>query len=168
MRYVLPLWCALAFPVLAGDGVPKLADIAWMEGQWVGEKEGGVIEEHWSKATENSMIGMFRLFYDEQAQLYEFMAIEQTDMGLTLYLRHFGQKLMAKEERDKPMVFFATPEPPPARSVVFDRIDKPETRTKLYYRMEGKKLAVTLDRLINGKRNIEAFEFDRAPGTRTR
>lgn len=46
MRYVLPLLCALAFPMLAGDGVPKLADIAWLEGCWIGEKSGEIIEEH--------------------------------------------------------------------------------------------------------------------------
>lgn len=34
--------------------------------------------------------------------------------------------------------------------------------------MEGKKLVMALDQLINGKRNIEVFEFDRAPEAKTR
>lgn len=163
MRSVLLPMVLVGLPLLAA-GNPKVADIAWLEGRWIGEKNGGAIEEHWSPPLENNMIGMFRLFFDEQAQVYEFMTIEQTPSGLMLYLRHFGQKLADKDEAAKPMVFFATPDPPPARSVVFDRIDKPETRTKLYYRREGNKLTVALDQLINGKRNIEIFEFSRAGG----
>ena len=62
----------------------------------------------------------------------------------------------------EPWVFFATPEP--ARSVVFDPVDKPETRIKCYYPMDVDKPTLALVWLINGKPNVEVFEFNRAGG----
>jgi hypothetical protein len=39
----------------------KIADLAWIQGRWVGEGLGGTVEEIWSPPIGDSMLGMFRL-----------------------------------------------------------------------------------------------------------
>lgn len=164
-RFLLTL-AVVTYPCLAADGVAKLSDLAFLEGRWIGEKDGGKIEEVWTAVTDNNMSGVFRFLNDDQAQRYELKAIDQTNQGIFLYLRHFGQKLAAGEE--KPMVLFGTPEPGPEKAVRFERIDKPETRMKIYYRIDGDKLTVAVDQLIERKRNIEVYEYQRAGSAKSR
>ncbi|MFO7526506.1 MAG: DUF6265 family protein [Ignavibacteriaceae bacterium] len=66
----------------------SLDELKWLSGQWKGEAFGGVAEEIWSKPSSNSMMGMFRLQYDNVDKLYEFLLIEQSGSGISMKFKH--------------------------------------------------------------------------------
>ena len=83
-----------------------LQDLAWMTGSWAGTGLGGRVEEHWTSADGQSMVGMFRLVGEKDGfQVAELMIIEQMGTHITYRFRHFGPGHKAWEETDKPLVF---------------------------------------------------------------
>jgi hypothetical protein len=89
---------------------PTVADLAWLEGRWVGQLGDSTIEEHWSGVDGGTIIGMFRVVSTKKTTpnrigLYEFWAVEPGDAGPELRMRHFSPGLTAWEEKDAPLVF---------------------------------------------------------------
>ena len=85
----------------------QLADLAWMTGRWTGEAgKGSTIEETWNESSGESMVGSFRMVgADGRVRFYEILVLLQTAEGPEMRIRHFDRLLMAKEEKDAPMVF---------------------------------------------------------------
>ena len=89
---------------------PAVADLAWLEGRWVGELGDSTIEEHWSGVAGGTLVGMFRVVSPQETTpnrvgLYEFWAVEPGDAGPELRMRHFDPGLTAWEAKDAPLVF---------------------------------------------------------------
>lgn len=80
-------------------------ELSWLAGDWVGEKEGAVIEEHWSIPAGNAMMCMFRWVEEERVHFYEFVTIEAEVDGLTLRIKHFNPGLVGWEEKDESVAF---------------------------------------------------------------
>ncbi len=74
-----------------------LADLAWIAGEWVGDKEGDRIEEAWLPPAAGAMPGLFRWLRGERLIVYEMLAFEQRPEGLVLLLRHFDAGLAPRE-----------------------------------------------------------------------
>jgi hypothetical protein len=74
-----------------------LADLAWIAGEWVGDKEGDRIEEVWLPPAAGAMPGLFRWLRGERLIVYEMLAFEQRPEGLVLLLRHFDAGLAPRE-----------------------------------------------------------------------
>ncbi len=74
-----------------------LADLAWIAGEWVGDKEGDRIEEAWLPPAAGAMPGLFRWLRGERLIVYELLAFEQRPEGLVLLLRHFDAGLAPRE-----------------------------------------------------------------------
>jgi len=87
----------------AAEPAPRVADLAWMAGTWRGEEEGAVSEETWAKPEGDTMLGMWRLVAAGNARVLEILVLRQDEQGVTLFLRHFDGKLVAREEKDKPL-----------------------------------------------------------------
>src|SRR5690606_30910946 len=61
-------------------GAATIADVAWLEGRWVGEGLGGAAEETYSPPAGGAMIGAFRsLKADGQPNFYEFVLLAERE-----------------------------------------------------------------------------------------
>lgn len=78
----------LSIPLRAQNGLRSLSNLSWLSGYWAGEAFGGSVEEIWSVPSDNTLMGMFRLQYDNEDKLFEFLLIERTDTGINMLFKH--------------------------------------------------------------------------------
>ncbi|MFZ1730524.1 MAG: DUF6265 family protein [Bacteroidota bacterium] len=134
-----------------------LSKLGFFIGHWRGEMKGGVIEEDWSAAEGDNMMGMFRLVKEGEGVFYEFMTIEAAGGKPVLRIRHFSQGLIAWEEKDNiddyPLVELT------ASRAVFENED---IATRLIYECPTTDaLMITLETTQNGKKSQTVFSFHR-------
>lgn len=94
-------------PTVAPAPKATLADLAWVAGRWKGETtKGTTIEETWSEANGESMLGSFRMV-DKKGTVvfYEIIVLQEGPSGPVMRIRHFDRDLIALEEKAAPMVF---------------------------------------------------------------
>lgn len=82
-----------------------LSKIKWIVGSWKGDAFNNKIEESWLPASGGSMMGMYKLYSEDQVKLYEFMVITEENESLTLKLKHFDSELKGWENKDKYIEF---------------------------------------------------------------
>ena len=140
----------------------QVADLAWLTGTWQGDVEGDFAEDQWSEPVGGVMMGMFRWVAggrDGKLALYEFLALEPSPEGPVLWLRHFGNRLVAREDKDGALAFHLASYRPGAAT--FDNRD-PANPLLLSYRREGDdRLIATLERVENGKKVVTDFVYTR-------
>lgn len=122
-----------------------LAQVAWIAGHWVDESEGALSEEVWAAPSGDSMIGMWRYVSKGKLQIFELLSIREEEGGPVFRLRHFDPRMVAREEKDKPLalklVSFKD------REAAFEGPDQPAGTVRLTYRQPGADvLTVTLDK----------------------
>jgi hypothetical protein len=83
----------------------KVEDLLWLAGDWVGEKDGALIEEQWSALAGNAMMCMFRWVDGDEVRFYEFVTIEEEEDGVRLRIKHFNPGLVGWEEKDESVAF---------------------------------------------------------------
>ena len=72
---------------------PPLSAISFMTGCWTGPSpNGAVIEEHYSEASDNLLIGMTRYVRNGRVVDFEFTTIERTDTSFVMTPRPRGVK----------------------------------------------------------------------------
>lgn len=165
----LPLWATYgpstaveepATPVPSPFASVTVADFAWLTGTWQGEVEGDFVEDQWSVPAGGVMMGMFRWVRggkDGKLSLYEFLSIEPGPEGPVLWLRHFGARLVAWEDKEGAIAFHLAAYKP--NEATFDTRD-PQNPLRLRYRREGaKRLVATLERVENGKPVVTEFVY---------
>lgn len=92
-----------AIPSVAKSPDP-LDTVAFLAGRWVHVDEDGATEEHWSAPRGGAMMGMFRWDRpDGRPVMFEILTITSEGEDLLLRLRHYSPRLVAKEDKDKPM-----------------------------------------------------------------
>lgn len=143
------------------DSKPKLSaeDLNWIAGHWMGEVQGSTVEESWSAAAANTLMGMFRWHDGSQIRLFEFMTLEIYDGEPILYLRHFSPALKAWEEKDKPMIFDRVESG--SQHIVFQERGSEDSGliTQLTYEREGENLVATLSKVAGEKRRDTVFTY---------
>lgn len=83
---------------------PSIDQLAFLEGDWKGEKDGAVVEEIWSAPSGNNIVGCFRwLKKTGKPSMFEILALTEEDDGIYLRLHHYSSKLVGKEPSDKPL-----------------------------------------------------------------
>lgn len=81
-----------------------LTPVKFLAGRWVHVDAQGATEEHWSAPRGSAMMGMFRWDRpDGSPVMFEILTITAEGGDVLLRLRHYSPKLVAKEDKDKPM-----------------------------------------------------------------
>lgn len=78
----------------------SLAELAWLEGTWVGEGLGGTVLESYSAPAGGHMIGHFRLVRDGQPVFYELIIVAQAGDSIEYRVKHFDPDLKGWEPRE--------------------------------------------------------------------
>ena len=65
----------------------EVHELAWLSGRWVMEKDGQYVEETWSPAVNDALVGCLRWACKGEVWLYELMSIEAEEGSLVLRLR---------------------------------------------------------------------------------
>jgi hypothetical protein len=76
-----------------------IADIAWLQGHWVGQALGGDTEEMWMPPQHGVMLGMYRLIKNGKPVFYELLTFSEEGGSLMLNLKHFEPNLTSWEEK---------------------------------------------------------------------
>ncbi len=82
-----------------------LDEVAWIAGAWEGEAFGSKAEEVWSRPSGGSMMGMFKLFGEDDVVFYELLTIKEVGETLLLRIKHFDTKMRGWEEKDRSVEF---------------------------------------------------------------
>ena len=93
--FAIPLAVFVAFGAgrRATPVSPPLSAIAFMSGCWTGpSSNGATIEEHYSAASENMLIGMTRYVRNGRVVDFEFTTVERTDSTFVMTPRPKGVK----------------------------------------------------------------------------
>jgi Domain of unknown function (DUF6265) len=83
----------------------RVADLAWLVGDWVGRGFGDVSEETWTPPQAGSMVGVFRQHKDGKPWFYEFLLLKDEGESVELRLKHFNPDGTGWEEKDKFVTF---------------------------------------------------------------
>ncbi len=130
-----------------------VADLAWMAGNWEGEIFGGPIQEMWTAPKGGSMAGVSRMGASAKKAVYEGLLIEEIDGVPTMFLRHFGSKLAAREGKDAMAYQLHSLKD---KTAVFKTADTKLSFGEISYSREGDVLTVQL----TGKRGDKPFTVD--------
>jgi len=131
----------------------------WMKGRWVSEDAGQYIEETWSPARDDAMVGALRWSRQGSVWLYELMSIEEQDDELVFRLRHFDRGLEPwASEAQGPLTY-------PLQNigenfVAFEDPERDRPRRFVYER-EGDVLVVRLEGPDGKDPNPFRFRLDR-------
>lgn len=82
-----------------------LNEVSWISGHWLGDMMGNTIEEIWTEPMGGSMMGSFRMAYEEEIKFYELMTITEENSTLMLKIKHFNADLTGWEEKDETVDF---------------------------------------------------------------
>lgn len=95
---------AATAPTAQAEAPFDLNRLAFLSGRWSSKDGGGLTEEHWSSPSGNNIMGMFRWCKpDGTPAMFEILTITREADGVFLRLRHYSAKLVAKDEKDKPI-----------------------------------------------------------------
>ncbi|MDJ0520481.1 MAG: DUF6265 family protein [Planctomycetota bacterium] len=139
--------------------VPTLKDLTWLTGTWRETSGSMVLTEVWNAPQGDAMVGMDHMTVGGKTRMFELLAIEQTEQGLVLNLRHFGKGLRIPDaEKDGPMSW-------PLKSlegskVVFEHPTRAWPK-RMEYERQGDVLLGRLSGVENGKPNAIPFRFER-------
>jgi hypothetical protein len=146
--------CATARP--SPDAPSPLAPLAWISGTWVGGEAGTHLEESWSEAKGNSMLGGFRMLEGGAPQFYELMTLEREGEHTLLRLKHFGPGLVAWEEKDEAPTFRLAAVT--GSEATFENVGTDQVR-RIRYERTGDALVITLE---HDAKPPQQFRFRRA------
>lgn len=157
---ILAVLLATTFPIQAAGPKPaSVKDLAWIAGQWQGQKGADLLDEHWSAPGGGTMMGMFRWVKGGKLLVYEFLTFEDSATAPVLTFRHFGAGLIGWEEKDAPIRCPLAGGGP--GEAVFACEGMP---MRLTYRRTGENgLTVLLERQKDGKSSTDEFAYSRAP-----
>ena len=94
---------ANTFQLADGEEPPEatLEDAAFLVGSWTGTAFGVKFESVWNAPSTGSMVGLFKLFDDDEIGFYELLLLTVEDGTLSLKVKHFSADFSAWEERDE-------------------------------------------------------------------
>lgn len=127
-----PAQPAAAGPTAEARAADAMASVAFLAGRWVRVGAEGATEEHWSAPRGGAMMGMFRWDRpDGSPVMFEILTITAEGQDVVLRLRHYSPKLVAKEDKDKPMTLKLTERG--ERKAVFAAAEKASMLSRIVY-----------------------------------
>jgi len=139
--------------------ISSLEGFSWLEGTWRGKMDTATIEEQWSGALGDSLMGMFRYVEDGRARFFELMTIEMAgeEAQAVFRIKHFNPSLRGWEEKDE-AVAYALVSLADGEAVFVKQSDA--DRNWMAYRRKGDDLRVTFEGREGGALDGE-FIFSR-------
>lgn len=130
-----------------------LSDLEFIAGHWQTTKDGRTVEAFWTESEGDNMVGVVRMMHEGKATLYEMFAIEMTDSGLEVKVKHFKPGLVGLEEKDKfdHYTFLESSK----GSAIFEK--KGADVRVLYEKRAGKKFAIAIGKEEGGTWEYEDF-----------
>jgi Domain of unknown function (DUF6265) len=141
------LWQGLAFAQKT-----DLNSLAWISGHWQSVTPRGVVEEHWTGPSDDSMIGMSRTTREGRTANFEFLRLIVRD-GEIFYVAYPNAK---KEAQFK--LISATPE-----QATFEGGD--EHVQRVIYRKENDGIVGRIEGTQDGKPFSAEFHYRKMQGT---
>lgn len=80
-------------------------DFAWLAGRWRGEGLGGQVEQAWSPAAKDAMIGHFRSAGPDGPRFYEIALLREEEGSVVFRVKHFHPDLKGWEDKDATIDF---------------------------------------------------------------
>ena len=71
---------------------PCLEPLTFLTGTWCGTYRGDPVEETWSRAETDSIVGMLRWQTQGQAKFFELLTIKEEENKPVMRIRHFDEK----------------------------------------------------------------------------
>ncbi|MBX3408144.1 MAG: hypothetical protein KF869_15435 [Phycisphaeraceae bacterium] len=145
----------------SGAKAPDPLDpVAYLAGRWVKVDQSGAAEEHWSSPRGGAMMGMFRLDRrDGSPVLFEILTITAEGDDLLLRLRHYSPRLVAKEDKDKPMTLKLSEHG--ERRVVFSAHEHAADLSRIVYHCPtADTLKITVEFAANDGEVRDPLEFE--------
>ncbi len=81
------LLLALTPAPLAAAGHAEVETLGWLQGRWVGEKDGVVMEELWTDVAGGALLGLHRDVKGGRLVSWEFLRIDSTAEGVVYFAR---------------------------------------------------------------------------------
>jgi hypothetical protein len=171
--YILLLALTMAWQVCGDTAKAKadaprssphtLQDLSFMQGTWCGKSgSGSQVEEYWSGAQGDSLIGHCRFIKDGITTFYELMAIVKTPAGFALKMRHFNGAMIPWVEKDEAGDCLLVSGS--ANQAIFDN-NKADHRVRVTYRKTGtNSLYAKVEDTRDGKTTAYPFEYTAGTG----
>ncbi|MFN0010849.1 MAG: DUF6265 family protein [Phycisphaerales bacterium] len=145
-------------PTKGAPTASPLAELGFLAGAWRGDMSGGVAEEVWSAPVGSSIMGCFRwLKPDQTPSMFEILTITREGEATVLRLRHYSPKLVAKEEKDKPLALTLT-ESGPTRAVFTAEKDGAGDLNAVRYELRDGALHIDVE-FVQGEKPRPALKF---------
>jgi hypothetical protein len=149
-------WAAICFVMLwAARGEAKeaspFARMGWLQGSWTGVTDGMKLEEHWTSADGDGLVGMHKDVKDGKMVSFEFFRIEPQADGVYYMTSPHGQpatpfKLVRQEER----------------RLVFENPEHDFPQRILYWSDRPGTLSARIEGTLHGKEESEEWHWKRA------
>jgi hypothetical protein len=133
---------------------PGIEMLGWLAGHWAGESNGIAMEEHWTTADGNALVGMHKDVKDGRMVSFEFFRVAPGPGGRTTYFTSPG---------GRPAVAFTAIEITDTR-VVFENRQHDFPQRILYWLGEGGRLHARIEGTMNGKTASEEWSWARVTG----
>lgn len=91
MKRIIPTLLLFSTVFTLAASAAPISQIAWLQGRWVMDITGGVIEEVWLAPRGASMIGVSRTVRADTLVGFETIVVRETDKGLVLEARPSSQ-----------------------------------------------------------------------------
>lgn len=75
-----------------------LADLAWLSGRWQGQWGPRVVEQDWTPAKADMMVGVYRVIENGKTLVVELLAFSESPDGVEYRIRHFTPTLAPWEK----------------------------------------------------------------------
>lgn len=98
--FIFILVTLFQFSSYSQSNTASLQDVAFMQGHWLGNFNGGPIEAFWAAPAGDNLTGFMRMMKDDKVTMYEMLVFEQTANGPIVLVKHFKPGLIALEEKE--------------------------------------------------------------------
>jgi hypothetical protein len=138
----------------------RVQDLAWIAGAYTGTLGDRTIEQHWSAPLGNSIVAMYRSVRNDEATLYELLAIENEGEGVVLRIKHFapGPGLVGREAKDESINH--TLVSLGSRTAVFQGVGEGGAKIS-FSSPNAQSLLIVVERLRDGKPAATEFKYTR-------
>ena len=85
----LPLFLSVAV-VSAPAAAASLSDLAFLKGEWTSDRNGFVIEESWTDAQANVVVGTSRGVQNGAVRFLRFAVVEETSDGVVMRFKRYN------------------------------------------------------------------------------